>query len=416
MGMHRKCVGMTMALAMMAGLAVTVPTSTAEAASTPGITAHQITLGLDTPLTGPASANFEGALQGAQARIDLQNAEGGVDGRKIKLDVADDQSSPTVAQTAVSSLVQTDNVFGLIFISESVDEAYKLPQQLGVPVVGAAVDGPEWAEQPNTNMVAITGDQGPNLPVYTNIAKALKLAGGTNLAALGIEDVETSAVGVQAFVKSAKEVGLKVGYINTDIPVGSVDTGSVVLAMKSADVNGFASYQLDTTDFSIMEGAKQAGLTLKAPFDYTSYGQDLLNSTSARQAAQGLIVILQQAPVELHTKATEAEQAAFKKYEHFSGVPNLNWTYGWESADLYIYGLQKAGKNPTRAKVLSAIRNSNNWTANGLLPTPRDFSLKDFGSGPSTLCSYFVRLEGSTFDTLNNGKPICGSLVNVGGS
>jgi ABC-type branched-subunit amino acid transport system substrate-binding protein len=77
-------------------------TSSSGAASDPGMTAKQISVGLVTSITGPAAANFTGAEQGAAARFALQNAQGGVDGRTIKLTVADDQSSPTGAQTAVS--------------------------------------------------------------------------------------------------------------------------------------------------------------------------------------------------------------------------------------------------------------------------------------------------------------------------
>jgi hypothetical protein len=168
---------------------------------------------------------------------------------------------------------------------------------------------------------------------------------------------------------------------------------------------------LNTTDFAIMEGAKQSGLNLIAPMDFTSYTQDLLDNPSALQAAQGIIVDVAQVPVEEHTAATEAEQAAFEQYEHFSGVPNLNWTYGWLSADLFIKGLQNAGKNLTRTSFLDALRNTTGWTANGLLAQSPDFSLKDFGTAPTKACAYFVRLQGSTYVPLNQGKPICGTAV-----
>jgi ABC-type branched-subunit amino acid transport system substrate-binding protein len=47
-------------------------------ASTPGVTAKTITLGLITELTGPGAAVGTGMVRAAQARIDQQNAEGGV--------------------------------------------------------------------------------------------------------------------------------------------------------------------------------------------------------------------------------------------------------------------------------------------------------------------------------------------------
>jgi hypothetical protein len=67
--------------------------------------------------------------------------------------------------------------------------------------------------------------------------------------------------------------------------------------------------------------------------------------------------------------------------------------------------------NLTRADFLCALHDTKGWTANGLLPTAPDFSLKDFGHAPKSTCAYFVWLQGSTYDTMNGGKPICGGLV-----
>lgn len=383
----------------------------ANQASAPGVTASQITVGLDTSLTGPAAANFNGAVQGVTARFDLQNAQGGVNGRTIKLTVADDQSSPQQAQTAVSSLIQVRNAFGLIFVSDLVSAAYRIAQQAGLPVVGAPIDGPEWGTKPNTNMVSVQGDQSGVLSTYTFLAKAAQLAGAHNMASLAIGGEQPSIIGAQSFVNAAKSVGLNVGYRNYSIPIGSVDATGVVLAMKQAHVDGFMSYMLNTTDFAIMEGAKQAGLNLAAPMDFTSYTQDLLDNPSVLAAAQGIVVDVAQVPVEEHTAATQSQQAAFKTYENFSGVPNLNWTYGWLSADLFIKGLQSAGTNPTRASFLNALHNTQGWTANGLLARAPDLSLKDFGTAPPTACAYFVRLQGSAYVPLNQGQPICGNLI-----
>jgi branched-chain amino acid transport system substrate-binding protein len=380
-------------------------------ASAPGITAADITIGLVTSQTGPASADFYGNLQGAQARVDLQNAAGGVNGRQLKLTVGDDTSSVLGGQTAVSELIQQRNSFGLIFLSDFVSAGYRVAQKAGVPVVGWAVDGPEWGLQPNTNMVAVEGNVSPTPAANTLEPKVAKLAGATNMASFAIGGEQPSVLGAKAFTTAAKSVGLKVGYEDYSIPVGSVNVTSVVLAMKQEHVDGFASFMLDTTDFAIISGARQAGLKLVAPISVTGYGQPLLDDATARQAAQGAIFGVSQVPAEEHTAATRAEQAAFAKYEHFSGVPSLSWTAGWTSVDLFIDGLEGAGKNPTRSSLLTALHALKGWTAGGLLPIAPDFSLANFGQAAPTSCSYYVRLSGSSFVTLNHGKAICGTNV-----
>jgi branched-chain amino acid transport system substrate-binding protein len=392
--------------------ATTTAGTAAKTGSTGAATGTPIKVGLVTSLTGPAAQNFIGAQQGVAARFDLQNAEGGINGRPLKLVVGDDQSTVQGGQTAVGELSQTQGVFSEIFISDLVSAGYRTAQQLGIPVVGAPIDGPEWGTKPNTNMVSVEGDAEPVPPASTMTAQVAKSVGATNMAGLAIAAEEPSIIGVQEFVAGAKKIGLKVGYINESTPLGGVNVTPLVLAMKAAHVDGFDSEMLDTTNFAIQTAAKQAGLKLVAPIAAVGYDQALLDDPSALAAAQGGIFTVEQVPVEEHTAATIAEQAAFEKYEHFSGVPNLNWTFGWESADLTIQGLLHAGSNLTRASYLSALRGLKGWTAGGLLPVAPDFSLADFGKTTTAdQCSYFAQLEGKGFVAMNHGKPYCGPYL-----
>ena len=56
---------------------------------------------------------FKNAGKACQARVDAQNAKGGVNGRKIDLEIIDDQSSGANL-TAAQDLVQNRNVFVVV--------------------------------------------------------------------------------------------------------------------------------------------------------------------------------------------------------------------------------------------------------------------------------------------------------------
>ncbi len=376
--------------------------------------ASPITVGLITSLTGLAAPQFVGALQGAQARIDLQNAQGGVNGHKINLISADDQTSFQGASTAMSELVNLKHVFAIIDLSDFTTSAYRIAQQAGVPVVGFPTDGPEWGQRPNTNMVSIAGNVPPTgvggivNTVWPNVAKLLD---AKNMAALAIGGEAAAIQGAQSFVRAAKVDGVKVGYTNYSIPIATVDVTSLVLSLKQAAVDGFFGSLLINTNFAILTAARQAGLKLVAPMMETGYGQQLLDQPSAVQAGQGAVFPVYQRPLNEPDAATRREQAAFAKYEHFTGVPELGWTWGWISADLLIQGLKRAGTSPTRTSFLRALHNLRGYDAEGLLPSPIDISLKDFGTAPAKQCYYFERLEGSQFVPLNGGKPVCGRTV-----
>jgi hypothetical protein len=114
-------------------------------------------------LTGEGASQNGSSPAGFYARIDLQNAEGGVDGHKIVGIVIDDQTNPSEISTAVQSAVS--KAFGIVSQSPLFFLAAKYPQQAGVPVTGTYDDGPEWGTQPYTNMFA--SDErfgGPEVP------------------------------------------------------------------------------------------------------------------------------------------------------------------------------------------------------------------------------------------------------------
>jgi branched-chain amino acid transport system substrate-binding protein len=384
--------------------------SSGNTASAPGVTPTTIKLGLITSLTGVEGEQFNpGAQQGADARLKVQNAEGGVDCRQLQMTVADDGSTPQGAATATSELL-SKNIFGLMTISGVYVGGYRIAHQAGVPVVGAAVDGPEWGEQPNTNMFSVAGDQGAVPAVSTLMPNVMKLLGATNTAALAYGNSAASSFSAEAFVAGAKLAGLHVGYTNYSISLGSLDVSPVALAMKQAHIDSFYAAMIEDTNFALLTDLHQEGVDLKAPVLATGYGSTLFSDPEAAATAQGAVFEVSQVPFELHTAATQAEQAAFAKYEKFTGIPNLNWTYGWTVADLMIKGLEVAGQNPTRQSFMTGLRGVTGYDAGGLYPRPLDLSLADFGKIPtSEACEYFVQVEGKQFVVLNHNQPVCGT-------
>ncbi|WP_235486799.1 ABC transporter substrate-binding protein, partial [Frankia sp. AvcI1] len=68
--------------------------SSASGSCAPGVTDSSIKVGLLYPDTGVMAAQFTGYRAGVSARFGVENAAGGVDGRKIDFAWQDDQSDP----------------------------------------------------------------------------------------------------------------------------------------------------------------------------------------------------------------------------------------------------------------------------------------------------------------------------------
>jgi hypothetical protein len=209
---------------------------------------------------------------------------------------------------------------------------------------------------------------------------------------------------------AAQAVGIQAPYINTSLPFGTVNVTPIALQMKAKDVDSLYGPIDPNTLLALITAAQQTGINLKVSDMSTGYGEDFLTDPSALHAAQGAFMITNgQVPVELKTAATQTEQAAFAKYQGFSGVPNFGWTQGYASADLLIKGLQEAGQNPTRSSFITNLRKVTSYNVSGLASNTVNFAAVQ--NIANQQCSYYVQLKNRQFTVQNNNKPICGTLV-----
>ena len=183
-----------------------------------GVTAGQagaspapITIAYISSLTGPRAAEDASSPAGFTASIAMQNAEGGVNGHKIVPLVIDDQTSSSIIDTAVQSAI-SKGAFGIVSQSPLFFIASKYPQQAGVPVTGSYSDGPEWGEQPYTNMFASdNGSVNPKYPVNTLIGSFIKQHGGTILGSYGYGISPSSARSAISTARSFQRSGARLG-------------------------------------------------------------------------------------------------------------------------------------------------------------------------------------------------------------
>jgi branched-chain amino acid transport system substrate-binding protein len=378
-------------------------------ASGPGVTGDSVKIGVVTSTVGIAAPEFLNYAKGVEARVDQQNARGGVEGRKIVVTTADDGGSLTQDLTATKELV-SGGVFAIVPGSPLFFTSAKYLNQAGIPVIGSGFDGLEWGQQPYTNMFSTVGIDA-HYPQSTGTADFFKAHGATKVGAIGYQISPSSAMAAKGFDFSARSVGLKAPYLNTSIPFGSVDLTSASLAEKAAGVDGLFLDMDYNTNLAALTQAKQAGVDVKVAFLLTGYDQNLLNDATAVRNAQGAYFYTAGAPIELNTAATRNFTAALAKYEGIHGVPGFDIYEGWQDADLFIRGLQESGSQLTRSRFITRLQTVTDWDAGGLLPSPRNFTLADFGQPTQKSCEWIVQLQGSRFVPVPNGQLTCGTLI-----
>ena len=120
-------------------LATTLMASAASAALFPASAADPIKIGVPIGLSGANSVVAPSVVQSAQLAVAEINAGGGVIGRQLELDVADDQSGAAGAQKAFDMLIFQKKVDALISMETSAARNAGLRSNQAMPPNGTVV-------------------------------------------------------------------------------------------------------------------------------------------------------------------------------------------------------------------------------------------------------------------------------------
>jgi branched-chain amino acid transport system substrate-binding protein len=378
-------------------------------------------LGYVGDLTGVCSSTYADGPGGAEARVDLQNAQGGVDGHPIKLVVQDTTCTPTGEALAVELLI-SKHVTGIITATSFSSAGVKLEYNAGIPESATCACSAQYSQLPYTNLFSYNGIGSPtvfNGLTYTNtvIAQFLKDVGVTKLAGFGYGIAPASFDTVKEIFAASKTInGPTECYTNYSVPFGGVDFTADGLALKAANCNGVTAAFVESSDVALAEEVKTQEIQATQLY-FTGYDEDVANNPQARASFQNVYAAQGGPNFTTPNAATQSMVATLKQYDskYSGGIPDFGLWGSYIATDLMIKGLELAGPNPTSASVISNLRNLDSYNGEGTLPTT--VSLQHFGTPamiPKTQCEYFMQLVGSQF-VVYKGQPICGSPLGVPG-
>lgn len=344
----------------------------ANAASDPGVTADEIVLGMQLPQTGAASPGYNKVDDAMRAYFDYVNSKGGVYGRKIRLEVRDDEYKAGKTITTASSLINSAKVFAMIgsigtqthisvigdlnrrkipdvFINSGYSGFYTDPKKypnsfggLGTYVVEAKILGKYIKENFADKKVGIlyqTDDFGRNA------------IAGFKTAGLTFETGKTAAgfiAGTQGSVGLASQMSqLKANGVQVVIIASVASTTAVAVSTASAlgykpDKWVVMSVGADATTFQTILGSKGV-----APAVSAALLTGIISASHAPSPGED----------------TDPYVVAFKKInDDFNKGPDKRWDnnvlQGMNIAYQMTSALLGVGKDLTRAKLVSYLENN----------------------------------------------------------
>jgi branched-chain amino acid transport system substrate-binding protein len=333
-----------------------------------GVTDTEIKIGGLAALTSQ-QGGYPGVNEGAKARFERANREGGIHGRQINyVGVTDDGEESTKNLAGARKLVQQDGVFA---IAPVVSQAL-LPQTTDfleseqVPFVG-------WGFMPGfctgafgfgfNGCITPPGGAVANTSTADTLVQALKLGANDTVAIQGY-DADGGRLGVNALKASFENAGVKVVYTDTSMPaVDTTDfTPFVQKIMTAADgkpPTAVAMITLFNNTVGLTGSLNAAGYK-GATMNYLTYVPGLLASTpTVANAINGTYVNTQWLPQEFGGSAITQIQSDLKAINQPETI-GFATSIGYWSADVLVQMLDAVGQDLTPARFNEVINGG--WT------------------------------------------------------
>ena len=372
MAVSRRKVGAL--LCVLLATAAAAGAAAASHTSTPGVTKKQITIGGTFPLTGFASA-YKTIPAAEQAYYAYVNAHGGVFGRKINDIVLDDQYDPSQTVPQTTKLVEQDHVFAVVgsLGTAPIFSTWNYLNKNKVPQVLVATGDAYWG-----NCVH-HGCQGSTKP--WTIGWQPTYPGEAKLYAKYILAHKPSAkIGVlyqnDAYGKNYL-TGLKTGlgsHANQIVDAESYNfgdsaqvIGAHVVALRAHGADTFVIFATPTATIQALVARTLTGWTSALTLVNNVSANRIFELAATKSGANldGIISTTYVASQTLQPKLPGMKLAKSIIHTYQPALDDdfaagdLNLVYGLGSAWTFVYALKHAGKNPTRASLMKALRTMN---------------------------------------------------------
>ena len=318
-------------------------------AQTPGVTENRIRIGSCSALEGPARGLGLGTVEGATAYLHLVNEKGGIYGRKVELQAFDDSYDPEKTQACFNRLMKEDVFAAGFFVGTPTAAKYvPMAEEHKLPVVGLFT-GAQLLYSPLKHWVINV-----RASYYDETREMIDGLDEIGLKKVGViyqDDAFGKAVldGVKLALQKHKEAPVGLGTFqraSTDVD-GGIRTARAANPEAVVVVGPYASVA-EIVKRSHAQGWRPTFLTV------SFVGTEAYIKEAGRDA-EGTIITQVMPPYDRTDFPTIAMyREALKKF--FPGSePSFVSLEGFVDAMVLVEGLKRAGKEPTRANLISSI-------------------------------------------------------------
>lgn len=370
--------------------------SVSHSGNTTGVSPDRVVVGALASETGPLPADFAPVVTGAQAYLDMVNAAGGVDGRRVDLAYTlDDQSSPSVDASQARTLVDQDHVFAVVAVATPSFTGASFLADNDVPTFGLNVNS-QWLDGPS-----LFGSNGS----YANFAgpdlQAAYLAEQhqVHAAAVLAYNVAQSQQGCEGVINGFHRYGIPIAYEDLSIPAPATDLHADVSRMQQDGVDMIVSCMDLGGDVLLAQTMRQAAMTGATQLWLDGYDESAIKEYTADM--QEVYFFEPNVPFEV----TQLDPGVYPGMDQFEAMlkryapgtlPSEAALAGWTGAELFVTGMRAVGRDLTRTRLVAALNRLSDYTAAGIL-APVDWRIAHKTVEGPLDCNAFIQARGDTF-------------------
>jgi len=391
---------MTATLLLAGGLAAAAAVAVPQAAGASSSKAP-INIGLVCGCTGPLAAAVVDVPPIYKAWVDSVNAAGGINGHKINLIYANDDSNPTTSTTIVHTFVQSDHVVAILDASNNDAVWATYVQQAGVPVVGMDTSAEPYFLNSDFYPEGQTEDS-----LFAGIIDAVKQAGSTKFALIYCAEAVQCQEGIAPLQAAAKSANLSV-VATEEVSASAPNYTAQCLAAKQAGATVLFEADAQTVDEKVIQDCYAQGYKPKVVID----GEILLPSLTTTPAInQATYFTVPNLPYFAKNAQITAMNTAIKKYApgtlndvNYGELPMETWVAGKMFQAAAAAGHLGVNGAPTSAELVKGLDSLKGDTLGGLAP-PLTFTA---GKPHPVDCWYYALLKDGKYSTPFGLNPVC---------
>jgi ABC-type branched-subunit amino acid transport system substrate-binding protein len=320
----------------------------------PAVAQAEIVIAQVSPTKGPLAVTAVGNYEGAKAWFETVNAQGGINGQKIRFVHEDDQYKPEETVRLVAMVAERDKPVAFVNLFGSANvlalQSSKVLERVKIPAIGAT-PGAEAMRSPDNPWIFHV--HGGDRAQIRHILQHLSTLGLTRVA-VAFQDNPMGKSGLAHFDEAVAELKLDVAGRVAVPPVGE-QLAATARKLQDTGAQAYVMVLVRNSGAALVRDVRAAGD--RTPLYGMSYvpAEAILEKAPLESAVGvGIAQVLPNAAAE-KTSLTREFRAAMRKYLPQSELSNPHLT-GYVAAKVAVEAIRRAGPSPTPEKVAAAMR------------------------------------------------------------